>query len=232
MNIDIIEVNKFNSLSHKWWSKKGELKTLHQINPLRINFIQNYVGNFNKLKILDVGCGGGILTESLAQQGAEVTGIDAAKNLIKIAKLHALKYKYQINYQCTTVEKFSNIESQSYDVISCMEMLEHVPNPKSIIGAISKLVKSGGWVFFSTLNRNFKSYIFSIILAEYVLKIIPKGTHKYEKFIKPYELIRAAEKYYLTPISLKGVRYNPITQNFSISRNININYIVALKMNF
>ena len=229
MNIDAAEINKFDALAHKWWCKEGEFKTLHQVNPLRAQFIKDCVGDLQKLNMLDIGCGGGILAERLAQEGAKVAGIDMAKASIEVAKLHLLESQCQVDYHYTTAEEFADKHPKSYDIVTCMEMLEHVPDPNSIIQAASHLVKDGGWVFFSTLNRNLKSYLLSIIMAEHVLKLIPPGTHQYDKFIKPYELISAAEACQLSPVAIKGIDYNPLTQNFSIGRNVDVNYIIALR---
>ena len=229
MNIDSAEINKFDALAHKWWCQEGEFKTLHQVNPLRIKFIQDCVGDLKGFKVLDIGCGGGILAEGLAHKGAKVTGIDMAKASIEVAKLHLLESQFEVNYQYATAEAFADKNPKRYDIVTCMEMLEHVPDPVSIIRAASQLVKDGGWVFFSTLNRNLKSYVLSIILAEHVFNLIPSGTHQYDRFIKPYELVSAAQACQLSPVAIKGIHYNPLTQKFSIGMNVDVNYIVALK---
>ncbi|MBK2125494.1 bifunctional 2-polyprenyl-6-hydroxyphenol methylase/3-demethylubiquinol 3-O-methyltransferase UbiG [Fangia hongkongensis] len=229
MNVDQKEINKFSALAHQWWCEDGEFRTLHQVNPLRVSFIEQRVKSLTGLQILDVGCGGGILSEALAKKGAKVTGIDMAKASLKVAKLHLLESDLEVDYRCITAEALADISPESFDVVSSMEMLEHVPEPKSVIKACSELVKEGGWVFFSTLNRNLKSYLLSVVMAEHVLKLIPKGTHEYEKFIKPSELIRSAKEYGLFPKIMKGIHYNPLTKTFSMGGNADVNYIIAFQ---
>ncbi len=225
-NIDQQELAKFSALASRWWDKESEFKPLHDINPLRLNYIEKYSGGLTGKTILDVGCGGGILSESMAQQGANVTGIDMSETSLSVAKLHLHESNLQVNYQHTTVEQLAAEYPNHFDVITCMEMLEHVPAPASVVAACYHLVKPGGHVFFSTINRNPKSYLFAIIGAEYLLKLLPKGTHDYAKFIQPAELgqwIRAADG---NVKNLSGMSYNPITKHYSLGTDVSVNYLV------
>ncbi|NCX26264.1 MAG: bifunctional 2-polyprenyl-6-hydroxyphenol methylase/3-demethylubiquinol 3-O-methyltransferase UbiG, partial [Burkholderiaceae bacterium] len=210
-NVDHSEIDKFSALAHRWWDPTSEFKPLHAINPLRLGWIQS-ITNLQGKRILDVGCGGGILAESLSKAGATVTGIDLSSKALKVAELHQLESGTSVRYLTISAEDLAKEESQSYDVVTCMEMLEHVPDPSSVVQACAKLCKPGGHIFFSTLNRNPKSYLFAIIGAEYILQLLPKGTHQYEKFIKPSELAQFTRAAGLEVIELKGMTYNPITQ--------------------
>lgn len=227
-NIDNNEVDKFSRLASDWWNPNGKLKTLHQVNPLRLEFIKKYTDLDNK-KIIDIGCGGGILTESLKKQTNDTYGLDASSEAISVAKEHAKLSNLEIEYINSTIEDFVTNSNTQFDVVTCMEMLEHVPNPESIIASISKLIKKDGLFFASTLNRNLKSYLLSIVAAEHILKMVPQGTHQYTKFIKPYELIKTAEKYGFSAIEITGVHYNPLTDSFKLGKDADVNYIVAFK---
>ncbi|AIT09375.1 3-demethylubiquinone-9 3-methyltransferase [Candidatus Francisella endociliophora] len=227
-NVDSNEVKKFSSLANSWWNPDGELKTLHQVNPLRLEFVKKFVALNNK-KVIDIGCGGGILTESLTTQDNSVAGLDASAEAIEAAKQHAQKSNLNINYINSTIEDFIAGNNKQFDIVTCMEMLEHVPDPESIIASIGKLVKKDGFFFASTLNRNLKSYLLSIVAAERILKMVPRGTHEYSKFIKPYELIKTAEKYGFSALEIVGVHYNPITDNFKLGKGADVNYIIAFK---
>jgi 2-polyprenyl-6-hydroxyphenyl methylase / 3-demethylubiquinone-9 3-methyltransferase len=217
VNADQAEIDKFSALASRWWDPESEFKPLHAINPLRLEWIQECAGSLAGRKVLDVGCGGGILSEAMARSGAEVTGIDLADKSLKIARLHGLESGVKVEYRKVPVEELAAEQPGQYDVVTCMEMLEHVPDPASIVRACSTLVKPGGWVFFSTLNRNAKSFVFAIIGAEYVLRLLPRGTHTYDQFIKPSELSAAARGAALEPVSMRGMEYNPITQIYSLS---------------
>ena len=223
-NVDIHEIEKFNLLAHKWWDSTSEFKPLHEINPLRLNFIKSSV-NLKGKKVLDVGCGGGILSESLANEGADVTGIDQGDKVIQIAKLHANESGVKVKYKHINIERFYKNTDERFDVITCLEMLEHVPDPSLIIEACSKLVKTNGRVFFSTINRNPKSYFFAIVGAEYVLNLLPKGTHHYEKFIRPSEIDGWARTYNLSVSSMIGMSYNPITKKYKLGDDVSVNFI-------
>jgi len=231
-NIDLDEVEKFASLAARWWDKDSEFKPLHDINPLRLNYIKEQCGGSIKGKrILDVGCGGGILCESLALEGAEVVGIDLAEAGLEVARLHLLESGLDVNYQKITAEEFAKSNAEAFDIVTCMEMLEHVPEPSSIIKSCSKLVKPQGKVFFSTINRNPKSYFFAIVGAEYVLNLLPKGTHNYEKFIRPSEIDKWARRNNLSIASMIGMTYNPITKKYKLEKDVSVNYLAHYQKN-
>lgn len=225
-NVHLHEINKFGSLAERWWDTQGEFKTLHDINPLRIAFIRQYADIAEK-NIVDVGCGGGILTEGLAKHGANATGIDLSEELIDIADLHSLESGIQANYQKVSAESLAQQQPEKFDHVACMEMLEHVPDPASIVASCAKLVKPGGYVFFSTLNRKPKAYLLAIVAAEHILQMLPKGTHNYKTFIKPSELSRWCRNAGLEMRSIVGIEYNPFTKQFSLGNNIDVNYIIA-----
>jgi len=227
-NVDHSEIDKFSALAHRWWDPTSEFKPLHAINPLRLGWIQS-ITNLQGKRILDVGCGGGILAESLSKAGATVTGIDLSTKALKVAELHQLESGTSVRYLTISAEDLAKEESQSYDVVTCMEMLEHVPDPSSVVQACAKLCKPGGHIFFSTLNRNPKSYLFAIIGAEYILQLLPKGTHQYEKFIKPSELAQFTRAAGLEVIELKGMTYNPITQIYRLGSDTDVNYMMATR---
>lgn len=229
INVDPAEIEKFSALATRWWDPNSEFKPLHDINPLRLNWILEQVGSLKDKEVLDVGCGGGILSESMAQQGARVTGIDLALRSLKIARLHSLESGIQVDYHHSSAEEFADKHPQRFDVITCMEMLEHVPNPASVIQACAQLVKPDGWVFFSTLNRNPKSFLFAIVAAEYVLNLLPRGTHRYESFIKPSELAHAARQAQLSVKKISGLSYNPLTKIYSITNDSSVNYLMSTK---
>ncbi|MGV2988019.1 bifunctional 2-polyprenyl-6-hydroxyphenol methylase/3-demethylubiquinol 3-O-methyltransferase UbiG [Vibrio sp. E150_011] len=225
-NVDLDEIKKFEDMASRWWDLQGEFKPLHQINPLRLNYVlENANGLFGK-NVLDVGCGGGILAESMAHQGATVTGLDMGKEPLEVARLHALETGATLTYVQSTVEQHASQYAGQYDVVTCMEMLEHVPDPASVVAACSRLVKPGGQVFFSTLNRNLQSYLFAIVGAEKLLKIVPDGTHDHEKFIKPSELIKMVDRTELIEKGMTGLQYNPLTDSYKLGRRVDVNYIV------
>ena len=228
MNVDQSEIAKFSALAHRWWDKNSEFKPLHSINPLRLGWIKSFV-ELNGKSALDVGCGGGILAEALAQSGAQTTGIDLSEKALKVAELHALESGAQVNYQAISAEALALTEPASFDVVTCMEMLEHVPDPASVVNACASLAKPGATLFFSTLNRNPKSYLFAIIGAEYVLRLLPKGTHDYRKFITPSELGHFVRDAGLEIIGIKGLSYNPITQIYSLTNDTAVNYLIATR---
>ena len=226
INVDHAEVSKFEELAARWWDPHSEFKPLHEINPLRLSYLERFTPLAGK-SILDVGCGGGILSESMAAKGAQVTGIDLGEAPLQVARLHLLESGLQVNYERIPVERLAAEQPASYDIVTCMEMLEHVPDPASVVHACSQLVKPGGHVFFSTINRNPKAYLFAIIGAEYLLRLLPKGTHDFSKFIRPSELtawIRAAG---LRNSDMTGLSYNPLTQVYALGRDVDVNYMVA-----
>jgi len=227
-NADPIELEKFSQLAHKWWDPNSEFKPLHDINPLRLGYIDRHAGLSGKT-VLDVGCGGGILSESMAGLGANVTGIDLGDKPLQVAKLHLLESGLQVEYRKVAVEALAAEQPEHYDVVTCMEMLEHVPDPNSVISACAKLAKPGGWVFFSTLNRNPKSYLFAVIGAEYILNLLPRGTHDYAKFIKPSELAQSCRNADLSLDNIIGMSYNPLTQAYSLGSNTDVNYMIACR---
>lgn len=228
MNVDQSEIAKFSALAHRWWDPNSEFKPLHAINPLRLSWLKSFVDIEGK-NVLDVGCGGGILAESMAQSGANTTGIDLSEKALKVADLHALEVGATVHYRSIAVETLAEEQAEQYDVVTCMEMLEHVPDPASVVRACAKLCKPGGTLFFSTLNRSPKSYLFAIIGAEYLLKLLPKGTHEYAKFIKPSELVAFTRQAGLTIMGIKGISYNPITQIYSLSDDVDVNYLIAVR---
>lgn len=225
-NVDPAEVNKFSELAHGWWDPQGELKSLHDINPLRLAWIQS-IAPLSGLKVLDVGCGGGILSYAMAQAGADVLGIDLATKSIKVAKLHALEMQSSDRYQAIPVEELAAQQPASFDVVTCMELLEHVPDPGRVIQACADLVKPGGHVFFSTINRNPMAFFQAIAAAEYVLGLVPKGTHEYAKLIRPSELAAAARRAGLNVVAEHGLTYNPLTQRYRLIPNTRVNYMMA-----
>ena len=229
-NIDQAEVEKFNALAHKWWDSTSEFKPLHEINPLRVGFIKSKINLRGKV-LLDVGCGGGILSEAMAKEGAHVTAIDQGEKVIKIAQLHNLESKLDINYKQLNIEDFYIKNKNKFDVITCLEMLEHVPDPASIVRACKSLLKPNGRIFFSTINRNPKSFLFAIVGAEYILKLLPKGTHSYEKFITPSELMGWCEEEGLNFIDIVGMSYNPIIKKYSLGKDVSVNYLVEVGFN-
>ncbi len=224
-NFDPSEIKKFEELASRWWDEQGEFKPLHEMNPLRLNFI-NTGSPLEGKTACDIGCGGGILSESMAKCGASVTGLDMGKAPLSVARLHAMESELDIDYQQITAEEFAEKNPEKFDVITCMEMLEHVPDPASVINACHQLVKPGGSIYFSTINRNPKAYLLAIIGAEYVMKMLPRGTHDYSRFIKPSELDSWARAAGLELRDLKGVTYNPLTGLFSQSQNVDVNYMV------
>ena len=225
-NIDQAELNKFNELASKWWDPTSEFKPLHEINPLRLNWIETTAGLAGR-RVADIGCGGGILAESMAQRGAQVVGIDMADKPLKVAQLHSLESGVEVDYRRITAEQLAQEETGKFDVVTCMEMLEHVPDPAAVVRAVSKLLKPGGYAFFSTINRNPKSYLFAVIGAEYLLRLLPRGTHDYDKFIKPSELVAHARAAGLGAIDLIGMSYNPLNSKYTLGRDTSVNYLVA-----
>lgn len=224
-NVDPHEIRKFEEIAHRWWDMDSEFKPLHEINPLRLNYIDERAGIRGK-KVLDVGCGGGILAESMAHRGAEVTGIDLGETPLSVATLHALETGIEMDYRNIPVEELAIEMPGQFDVVTCMEMLEHVPDPESIIQACATLVKPEGHVFFSTLNRNPKAFMLAIVGAEYLLNMLPKGTHEYGKFIRPSELEQAARKNGLDLKNISGLSYNPLFQSYRITKDVDVNYMM------
>lgn len=227
-NIDQSEIDKFSQLAHNWWDLNGDFKPLHEINPLRLGFISQHAP-LSGLNVLDVGCGGGILSEAMAKSGATVTGADMAKKSLQIAQLHALEGGLNIDYQCVSVEDLARAMPAGFDVVTCMEMIEHVPDPASVIRACTELVKPGGWVFLSTLNRNLKSYVQAVIGAEYVLGLMPRGTHDYKKFIKPSEMVRMCRHVGLSLVDQRGLTYSPLTKRYKLIDDLSVNYMMAFR---
>ena len=230
INVDLNEVEKFNKIAHKWWDPSSEFKPLHDINPLRVNYI-NDLFPLNEKNILDVGCGGGILAESMARLGGNVTGIDQSEIAIKIAKLHAKENNLSIDYKLLNIEEFLKKDSNKFDVITCLEMIEHVPDPSSIIKSCSKKLKKNGRLYVSTINRNLKAFLFAIVGAEYILNLLPKGTHHYDKFIKPSEVKSWANSLNMNISNITGMTYNPFLKKYSLGSDVSVNYILELRFN-
>ena len=226
MNADPLELKKFSELAHRWWDPNSEFRPLHEINPLRLEWI-NALAPVAGKRVVDVGCGGGILAEAIAKKGATVTGIDLSEKALKVADLHSLESGVAVRYELISAEDLAAREAGQYDVVTCMEMLEHVPDPSAVVKACATLVKPGGQVFFSTLNRNPKSYLFAIIGAEYVLRLLPRGTHDYAKFITPAELSQYSRNAGLQVEAVKGMTYNPFTRIYSLNQNTDVNYLIA-----
>ncbi len=224
-NTDPAEIAKFEALASRWWDPHSEFKPLHEINPLRLDYIEQRCGGLAGKTVIDVGCGGGILAESMAAKGATVTGVDMGEAPLKVAKLHGLESGVHVDYQQITTEHMAHQHPAQFDVVTCMEMLEHVPDPASVIAACAQLVKPGGTVFFSTINRNPKSYLFAIVGAEYLLRLLPKGTHDYAKFIRPSEMEGWARRAGLKMQDLTGMTYNPLTEQYALGRDLNVNYL-------
>lgn len=225
-NVDPAEVAKFSELASRWWDPASEFKPLHDINPLRLNYIDERA-NLQGKRVVDVGCGGGILAESMAQRGADVTGIDLAEAALTVARLHALDSAIDVNYEMIAAEDMAARQPGEFDVVTCLEMLEHVPDPASTVAACAQMVKPGGQVFFSTLNRNPKSWLFAIVGAEYVLNLLPRGTHEYKRFIKPSELAHWCRDADLNVRDVTGMSYNPLTRIYSLGKDVSVNYLVA-----
>jgi len=225
-NIDPAEIAKFEALASRWWDANSEFKPLHDINPLRLNYVEEHSGGLAGKKVLDVGCGGGILSEGMAQRGAEVTGIDMGEAPLTVARLHLYESGAKVDYQRSTVEQFAQQHPDQYDVITCMEMMEHVPDPASVIRACATLVKPGGHVFLSTINRNAKSFLFAIVGAEYLLNMLPKGTHEYQKFIRPGEIGEWCRHAGLSLQNMTGMTYNPLTKEYKLGNDIDVNYML------
>jgi 2-polyprenyl-6-hydroxyphenyl methylase/3-demethylubiquinone-9 3-methyltransferase len=225
VNVDPAELEKFSQLASRWWDPQGEFRPLHEINPLRLEWIDGRASLAGK-KVLDVGCGGGILAEAMAARGAQVTGIDLGGKSLRVAELHLLQSKAAVVYEEASAEQFAERHAGEFDVVTCMEMLEHVPDPSSAIAACARLVRPGGQVFFSTINRNPKSYLFAVIGAEYVLRLLPRGTHDYARFIKPSELSRWARAASLRTLELLGMTYNPLSRRYKLEADCDVNYLV------
>lgn len=229
LNADPAELAKFSDLAHHWWDPESEFKPLHQINPLRLDWI-HALSDLNQKRVLDVGCGGGILADSMARKGADVTGIDLASKSLRVAQLHALETGTpNIQYREVSVEALAQEQPASFDVVTCMEMLEHVPDPSSVVRACAELVKPDGWVFFSTLHRSAKAFMLAIVGAEYVLNMLPRGTHEYAKMIRPSELAASCREAGLDLVGTKGLEYNPITQRYALTTDTSVNYMLAAR---
>lgn len=230
VNADPAELDKFGELAHRWWDPNSEFKPLHDINPLRLDWIDNTIGLRGK-RVLDVGCGGGLLSEGMAVRGAEVTGIDLSEKPLGVARLHLLESGQKVDYRKISAEQMAEEMPGAFDAVTCLEMLEHVPDPASIVASCARLVKPGGQVFFSTINRNPKAYLFAVIGAEYLLQMLPKGTHEFARFIKPSELTRWCKQSDLEPDELTGMTYNPLTRHYALGRDTDVNYLIRATRN-
>jgi 2-polyprenyl-6-hydroxyphenyl methylase/3-demethylubiquinone-9 3-methyltransferase len=226
-NVDPAEIDKFQSIASRWWDRESEFRPLHEINPLRVRYIERQAAGLAGKRVVDIGCGGGILAEALATHGAQVTGIDMAELSLKVARLHLHESELEVDYQLITAEAFAEQHAAQFDIVTCLEMLEHVPDPAAIIGAAARLLKPGGCLVLSTLNRNPKSFALAILGAEYVLGLIPRGTHQYRRFIKPSEMAAQLRANGLAVSDISGMRYNPLTRNYSLGGDIDVNYLVT-----
>lgn len=229
-NIDAHDLARFASLAPRWWDPAGEMKPLHEINPVRLNYIDSRAGLRDK-RVLDIGCGGGLLAEAMTARGARVTGIDANEALISVAKLHLLESGRHVEYHVATAEDYAQQAAGQFDIVTCMEMLEHVPDPAAVVTACAQLVKPGGQIFLSTLNRNSKSFLFAVVAAEYVLGMLPRGTHRYSQFIRPSEMAMWLRDADLTLRELKGITYNPLLRRYGLSDDIDVNYLALAVRN-
>lgn len=227
-NVNPAEVEKFDAAAYRWWDPEGEFRPLHEMNPLRLDYIEQRAGLTGR-RVVDVGCGGGLLAEGMAARGAQVLGIDMAPTALEVARLHALESNVELEYRQETVENLAAEQAGTYDLVTCLEMLEHVPDPASVVAACARLVKPGGHVVFSTINRHPKAYLLAILGAEYLLRMLPKGTHDYAQFIRPSELAGWARQAGLVLDDLSGIRYNPLTRVFSLTRDVDVNYIVTFR---
>ena len=228
-NFDPAELAKFSALAHRWWDPTSEFRPLHEINPLRLAHIERLAQGLAGKRVLDVGCGGGILAEAMARAGAQVTGIDLADKPLKVAMLHTLESGCEVDYRLVSAEALAAESPASFDVVTCMEMLEHVPEPASVVRACARLAKPGGWVFFSTINRNPKSFLFAIVGAEYVLNLLPRGTHEYARFIRPSELASHCREAGLSVADITGMTYNPLTKVYALGRDVDVNYLMGTR---
>ena len=226
-NVDPVEIDKFQSIASRWWDRESEFKPLHDINPLRISYIEQQAGGLKGKSVLDIGCGGGILCEAMAAKDAKVTGIDMAEQSLKVARMHLHESQLEVDYQLSTIEAFAEEQTEKYDIITCLEMLEHVPDPDSIIASAITLLKPDGKLFLSTINRNPKSFAMAILGAEYILRLIPRGTHEYRKFIKPSEMASSLRACQMQVTDISGMSYNPLTRQYSLGRDIDVNYLMT-----
>jgi len=228
-NVDARELAKFSALAHRWWDPTSEFRPLHEINPLRLGHIERLAGGLEGKRVVDIGCGGGILAEAMAARGAMVTGIDLAEKPIKVATLHALESGAKVEYRLQSAEALAAEQPGAFDVVTCMEMIEHVPDPASTVAACAQLARPGGRVFFATINRNAKSFLFAIVGAEYVLRMLPRGTHEYARFIRPSELVAHARAAALAADDPTGMTYNPVTRTYALGSDVDVNYIAAFR---
>jgi len=226
-NVDPAEIDKFQAIASRWWDRESEFRPLHEINPLRVAYIERHADGLAGKRVVDIGCGGGILAEAMAQKGAEVTGIDLAELSLKVARMHLHESSLEIDYQLISAEAFAEQNGAQFDVVTCLEMLEHVPDPGAIIDAAARLLKPGGRLFLSTLNRNPKSFAFAILGAEYLLGLLPRGTHQYRRFIKPSEIAAQLRANRMRLLDLSGISYNPCNKRYSLGRDIDVNYLVT-----